>query len=510
MEEKDLFHETPKQENQENTVSIPENNMIVHQIRNSGLEQATIKNLEESFLPFYEQTLEWKEKALALVVTNENQKDLMKQARDARLILKNIRTSVEKTRKILKEDSKKKGQIIDTIARTIENLIVPSEEHLEKQEKFIEIQEAERKEALKNERIEKLKAFDVEPSFYNLSDMPDEQFDLLLESSKTAYNNKKEAEERAERERIENERIDKLHEVRRKELAPYYQFLSESQRIANYGKITDENYEILFALLKSQKADYDKKREEIKAENERLRKENEEKERLFKEEQKKRDDQLKARSKQLADLGMRYNGQEYFFDDVNVHWTEISTLEEDKWNKIIADVTPVIAERKKAQEEKERKDALHNQRKESVLHLWAFASEFEKTLNFAEVSEGDFNNFVERLNKAKFEAEDKERERLRKEATEKAKREIKEQQDREAEEQRKAEVKAQKAAEKKEKLRPDKEKLISFAKSLKEIIEKEKSNPNGIKSEEAIAIFNDTTGGLIKIADLIIKKAHEL
>lgn len=77
--------------------------------------------------------------------------------------------------------------------------------------------------------------------------------------------------------------------------------------------------------------------------------------------------------------------------------------------------------------ERERIDRLHTERKDSVLHLWNFTSEFEKTLNFGEQSDSDFNNFIQRLNNAKAE-HDKiieqqriENERLRKEAEEKQK-----------------------------------------------------------------------------------------
>jgi hypothetical protein len=55
----------------------------------------------------------------------------------------------------------------------------------------------------------------------------------------------------------------------------------------------------------------------------------------------------------------------------------------------------------KEQFESERKIKLHNSRKKLILNLWQFATEFEKTLNFGEVSDFDFEAFVERLNTAK-------------------------------------------------------------------------------------------------------------
>lgn len=76
-------------------------------------------------------------------------------------------------------------------------------------------------------------------------------------------------------------------------------------------------------------------------------------------------------------------------------------------------------------ENERRIKALHEERKQSALPYFQFWSEFEKTLNFGEVSETDFNNFMIRINGEKVEHDKKieaqriENERLKKEAEEK-------------------------------------------------------------------------------------------
>jgi hypothetical protein len=68
------------------------------------------------------------------------------------------------------------------------------------------------------------------------------------------------------------------------------------------------------------------------------------------------EEQKKKRGKQLMDLGLTYNfGYESFvLRDVNVHHTEITVMDEAEWDKLIADITPVIEDRKKTiQEEKD-------------------------------------------------------------------------------------------------------------------------------------------------------------
>ena len=452
MKQKELFTQTTE----EKKIELPENNPLAIEINRSGLEPETQKNLFEKFLPFYIQSLEWKEKAESLVVTDAGQKDLMKQAHDARLILKNIRTTVENSRKLLKEDSLRKGKAIDNIANTIKNLITPIEDHLEKQEKFIEIQEAERKETLKAERIKKLQEFEVEPSFYDLANMPDEQFDLLLESSKTNYNNKIQAAKRAEEEAIEKERIDKLTKERKTLLLPYWQFLTEDERVLEFGEFSDANFELIMSNARKLKADFDKKQEELRLENERLKKEKEEKESKEKADR----DLVAKRGKELVSIGVIFNGIDYviFHEKANVSITidssKISKLNDLEWQGVLSELKPALEKVKKAEEQEAREKA----------------------------------------------------KRLQDEAAAKAIKEAQEKAEKEAKDKADAEMKAQKAAEKKDKLRPDKEKLITFANGIKNL----DYSTISLKSKEAIDIFNKSTEGIIKIANLIIKQAEEL
>ena len=86
----------------ENTLKTTE---IVTIIEANGLDAVANKEIKERFENFFLTANEWKEKAFEIVVTDVTQKDLMKQAREARLLLKGIRTDADKVRKALKEDS---------------------------------------------------------------------------------------------------------------------------------------------------------------------------------------------------------------------------------------------------------------------------------------------------------------------------------------------------------------------------------------------------------------------
>lgn len=187
---------------------IQTSNELILQIQSAGLETETSKSLETIFTPFFEQAKQWKEKADKLIVTSSDQLREMKEARIARLALKDIRVEVEKKRKSLKEDSLRKSKAIDGIANVIKYLIEPIEEHLQAQEDFAAIAEAKRLDDQKETRIALLKPYDIQIEFYDVRHMSDEAFNQLLENTKRNDLEKKEAAKKAEAERIAKEKAE--------------------------------------------------------------------------------------------------------------------------------------------------------------------------------------------------------------------------------------------------------------------------------------------------------------
>lgn len=141
-------------------------------------------------------------------VTDESQTEKMAIARTARLKLKNIRIDVERTRKDLKEQSLREGKAVDGMANIIKALIIPIEEHLEKQERFAEVKAAERMAKRHTDRVEKLSRYVDDISLYTLDSMSNEAFDNLLSSSKKAFEDQKTAELKAEKDRKAKEEAD--------------------------------------------------------------------------------------------------------------------------------------------------------------------------------------------------------------------------------------------------------------------------------------------------------------
>lgn len=203
-------------------------------ILTSQLEEGEQKNLLDKFGSFESVASEWEEKAKAIVVTREDQITEMKMAGEARKKFKQMRLDIEKARKAMKEQSLRKGQAIDAIAKYLQSLIVPIEEHLKNQEDFLKIQaEKKRRELEEKARIEE--------------------------------------EKRQEEQRQKEE----LYSNRRYELNKYSDFIELS---ALTIETTEEEYNKLLADGKSKKEEREKERERMRKENEKLKKEAEEKE----------------------------------------------------------------------------------------------------------------------------------------------------------------------------------------------------------------------------------------
>lgn len=195
-------------------------NDIVQFIEKSGLDKVKADYVMEQFDGFQAIAAEWEAKAKEIVVTDASQTEMMAKAREGRLFIKRKRIDLEKTRKELKERSLKEGQAIDGVAKVLRGLLSPIEDHLDKQERFIEIREAERKKKLFNERIAILEPLGVNTTLYNLGEMPEDVFNRLVKSTKEDIQLKKDEEKRLKEERkaqekalaVERERIRKENE----------------------------------------------------------------------------------------------------------------------------------------------------------------------------------------------------------------------------------------------------------------------------------------------------------
>lgn len=187
---------------------------LVKVIEASGLERTQAEQVLEGFKAFFEEIKEFENEAKAIVITDATQVSEMKRARELRLKLKNIRVNAEKVRKERKEFFLRGGKAIDGLANVLKALVVPLEEHLDAQENYAERMEAERKDKANQERIEALRPYVPDVAVYNLRDMTDGAFEVLLANSKKAFEDQKKAEEEAEKKRQEEAEAKRLEDER--------------------------------------------------------------------------------------------------------------------------------------------------------------------------------------------------------------------------------------------------------------------------------------------------------
>lgn len=237
---------------------------IITLIEESGLNEERQSLLKSQFQDFIEVANKWNAKAKEIVVTDSSQVDLMKLAKEGRLILRSKRTDIEKVRKDIKEQPLRECQAIDAVAKALKELIVPTEDYLREQEEFAEREEKARLEALISERKQALEQYGVDCQYLDLRGMPQPMFEMMVKSSKFDYEEKIRLENEAEQKRLadlEAERI-KL-EDQRKENERLRKLAEEQQETLRIEREKAEAERQ--ALIEDQKKQERKVREEYEA-----------------------------------------------------------------------------------------------------------------------------------------------------------------------------------------------------------------------------------------------------
>lgn len=183
-------------------------------VKDSGLEPTKAQFILEKFQDYFNIAAEWEAKAKTIIVKDETQKADMQMARVGRLFLRDKRLAIEKSRKELKEQALREGKAIDGIANVLKALIVPIEEYLDKQERFVEIRAAEKAEQeriamekrIEDERIAKEKAEAEERERIRLENERLKVEAIEKEKQLTAERAKAEAEKKAAEENARKER----------------------------------------------------------------------------------------------------------------------------------------------------------------------------------------------------------------------------------------------------------------------------------------------------------------
>lgn len=223
-----------------------------------------------------------------------------KVASELRKRIKDNRTKgIEVWHKNTKDYFLKGGQFVDAIRRLEISVNERMEENLELIEKHQEFKEQKMRDDLKSKRISELSEYrDFVPSGIDFGVMSEEEYKKIYNGAKLQFDAKVAEDLRLEKERLENQRLDKIENSRRLEIAPYVQFLSDFTDLRN---MSDAEYGNLLESLIAAKKAYDEEQEQIRLENERLKKEAEKKEAELKAERERIYAEQKAEKDRVAE-----------------------------------------------------------------------------------------------------------------------------------------------------------------------------------------------------------------
>lgn len=261
-------------------------------VTETGLSADGVQSLKDGFAPHFIRFHELAKAAKSITVGQP------KAAREMRLELKAVRVAAEKDRKAMKEDSLRRGKAIDGINSLLVYQLTPIEQAMDDIEKAEMIAEAKRIAALQAVRADDLVAY-ADPSFYDLGNMPDDQWDQLLSGAKAAHESKIAAAAKAEAERIEAERLAAEAEAKRKaeEAAERERMRAENERLAKAAAAERKAREQAEAKAAAERAEVERQaaaereaaRKEREAIEAKAKAEREEAERLAQVERKKRE-----------------------------------------------------------------------------------------------------------------------------------------------------------------------------------------------------------------------------
>ena len=194
-------------------------------LKDSDLSKTQISFLTENFKDAFELAKKWEKKAKEIVVTKASQIDVMEIAHMGRIELKNKRCALEKVRKKLKKGVLAEGRAIDRAVNYLKDLIIPSEDYLDKQENFVKYKEEARIEKLRikeEKRIEKERVAEEKAEEKTQAELEVENKRLQKiadDADKKAAATKKIADDKLKKTKADaNEKVNKAKEIADKKL----------------------------------------------------------------------------------------------------------------------------------------------------------------------------------------------------------------------------------------------------------------------------------------------------
>lgn len=250
-----------------------------------GLEELKAQEIEAQFKPMLEKMTEL-EKEFNEVIKMELDEKGIEAAKSLRSKYVKVRTGTAAIHKQQKSFYLAGGRFVDGWKNAQLFASQGKEDALMEREKHFENIEKERIENLRIERWGNLsKYMEIEPQ--GLGHMDESVYNHFLNGAKSAHEAKIEAEKKAEAERLESERIEKLSRERTETALPYLQYWTEFEKTLKLGEVSQRDFDAFMERNKKAKSDHEAEQEKQRKENERLKIEAEKREKAIADERKK-------------------------------------------------------------------------------------------------------------------------------------------------------------------------------------------------------------------------------
>ena len=267
-----------------------------------SVEPSKAEMIRATFEPMVEMLTDFEEKFNSIVAESGNgiTPELSAKAKRCRLDIGKVRIETEKLRKEQKDEYLRAGKAIDGVANLLKWAVSDKENKLKEIEEHQKRIEEQRIAKLQLDRADLLSKYVEDAHERDLGSMDEDVWAAYISQKEKDYNDRIEAEKKAEAERIENERLNKLEYDRRLEIAPYTQFIDGGPELRS---MSEDDFNSLMCSLKKSKAEFDSEQERIRKENERLERERIESERKAKAERERIEaERIKAEKEAQAKL----------------------------------------------------------------------------------------------------------------------------------------------------------------------------------------------------------------
>lgn len=219
-----------------------------------GLEESKAAQIEAQFKPMLEKMTELEKEYNEIVALPEEDTSAAERAKALRLKYVKVRTGTAEIHKNQKAFFLAGGRFVDGWKNAQLFASQGIEEKLSLIENRAEIKEKERIEALQKEREELLKPYGVENAdALQLGLMTEQVWTNFLSGTKTAYEAKIAAEEKAKADEIEKARVQALHNERKESILDLWNFATPTIKELNFGSLTDDAWKDTLEFLKAEK-----------------------------------------------------------------------------------------------------------------------------------------------------------------------------------------------------------------------------------------------------------------